>query len=55
MERYVPEGWTSEFEDFLTRYSERDFPLGERFWVSDGFDMLDKLNERGRSDHNQNR
>lgn len=47
MDRYVPDGWTSEFEDFASKYSEDDFPTSERFWVQDGVDMLAILNERG--------
>ncbi|MEM1208148.1 MAG: group-specific protein [Planctomycetota bacterium] len=49
MERYVPEGWTGEFEDFATRFSEEDFPSTEKFWIQDGVDMLAVLNERGHS------
>ena len=26
MERYIPDGWTSEFEDFATKYPESRFP-----------------------------
>ena len=48
MERYVADGWTSEFEDFATKYPEDRFPRNEKFWIQDGIDMLDKLNERGR-------
>ena len=48
MERYVPEGWTSEFEDFMTKYPEERFPLQEKFWIRDGVDMLQELNDRGR-------
>jgi hypothetical protein len=48
MERYIPDGWTSEFEDFATKYSEEHFPRKEKFWVRDGLDMLKELNERGR-------
>lgn len=47
MERYVPDGWTSEFEDFLTKYPEEQFPVAEKFWVLDGFDALQELNRRG--------
>ena len=47
MERYIPDGWTSEFEEFLTKYSEEYFPRREKFWVRDGLDMLKELNERG--------
>lgn len=48
MERYVPEGWTSEFEDFMTKYPEKRFPRQEKFWIRDGVDMLQELNDRGR-------
>lgn len=47
MERYAPNGWTSEFEDFASKFSEADFPSSERFWVQHGVDMLAVLNERG--------
>jgi hypothetical protein len=47
MERYVPDGWTSEFEDFASKFSEQDFPESEKFWVQDGVDMLMILNQRG--------
>lgn len=47
MERYTPDGWTSEFEDFLTKYSEERFPRREKFWVRGELDMLKELNERG--------
>lgn len=48
MERYIPDGWTSEFEDFATKYPEEYFPQSEKFWIRDGLDMLEELNERGR-------
>jgi hypothetical protein len=47
MERYFPDGWTGEFEDFATRYPDDLFPQHERFWVQRGIDMLKELNERG--------
>lgn len=47
MERYIPDGWTSEFEDFATKYGDEDFPQAEKFWIQDGIDMLKILNERG--------
>lgn len=47
MERYIPGGWTSEFEDFATKYPEEYFPRREKFWIRDGLDMLKELNERG--------
>lgn len=47
MERYVPDGWTGEFDDFANNASEEDFPVQERFWVQDGVDLLAVLNERG--------
>lgn len=49
MERYVPDGWTSEFEDFASKASENEFPTSEKFWIQDGVDMLAVLNERGRN------
>lgn len=48
MERYIPDGWTGEFEDFLRRYPEGRFPTQEKFWVRNGVDLLAALNERGR-------
>jgi hypothetical protein len=48
MERYIPDGWTGEFEDFLTQYSEAHFPLSEKYWIIDGLDLLHELNERGK-------
>ncbi len=47
MERYVPDGWSSDFKDFATEYPEDLFPREEKFWVQDGVDMLAVLNERG--------
>jgi hypothetical protein len=47
MERYVPDGWTSEFEDFANKYNESQLPTSEKFWVQDGTDWLAVLNERG--------
>jgi hypothetical protein len=47
MERYVPDNWSSEFEDFATKYPEPIFPSKEKFWVQDGVDMLVVLNKRG--------
>lgn len=47
-EKYVPLGWTSEFEDFAIKYPEERFPIREKFWVHNGIDMLHELNERGR-------
>lgn len=47
VERYVPDGWTSEFEDFASKYSEAQLPTSEKFWVQDGKDWLAVLNERG--------
>lgn len=46
LEQYVPDGWTSEFEDFLTLYAGEDFPEAEKFWIQDGLNMLSSLNER---------
>lgn len=48
MERYIPDGWTSEFEDFATKYPEDRFPQSERFWIQNDVDMLKELNERGK-------
>jgi hypothetical protein len=48
LERYIPDGWTSEFEDFQTKYPEERFPRSAKFWIRNGLDMLNELNERGR-------
>lgn len=47
MERYIPDGWTGEFDDFANNAREEDFPGRERFWVQEGLDLLAVLNERG--------
>lgn len=47
MERYLPEGWTGEFVDFLTEYPEEVFPKRNRFWIKGGVDLLEMLNKRG--------
>ena len=47
MERYVPDNWTSEFEDFATKYSDDRFPSHEKFWIQRCVDLLKELNERG--------
>lgn len=49
LERYAPDGWTSEFADFANTYPEEVFPAAEKFWIVDGRDLLHELNERGRS------
>lgn len=47
MERYVPDGWTGRFIDFVTEYPEEAFPTSSKFWVKGGVDLLALLNERG--------
>lgn len=47
MERYVPDGWTGQFIDFATEYSEEVFPTSSKFWVKGGVDLLALLNKRG--------
>lgn len=47
MERYVPDGWTAEFDDFANNANNEDFPIQEKFWIQDGVDWLTILNERG--------
>lgn len=47
LERYVPNGWTSEFEDFLTRYPEDRFPRSQKYWILDNVDIIQELNRRG--------
>jgi hypothetical protein len=52
MERYMPNGWTSDFEDFATKYPDEYFPRREKFWIVNNVDMLELLNQRGReADH----
>ncbi|PQJ70940.1 group-specific protein [Vibrio jasicida] len=46
MERYVPDGWEGEFIDFVNEYSEKVFPVSEKFWVKGDSDLLKLLNER---------
>jgi hypothetical protein len=47
LERYVPDGWTSLFEDFASNSAEIVLPFSERFWIQNGVDMLAELNRRG--------
>jgi len=47
MERYVPDGWIGEFDDFANNASEEDLPIQERFWIQEGVDLLAILNARG--------
>ncbi|MEH1935963.1 MAG: hypothetical protein V7L14_20150 [Nostoc sp.] len=47
IEKYVPDGWIGEFVDFANTYNEDVFPSSEKFGISDGFDILKILNERG--------
>lgn len=47
MERYIPANWSSEFEDFLTKYPDQYLPTNEKYWVQNGLDLLRELNERG--------
>lgn len=49
MERYAPDGWRAEFIDFANDYPEDIFPRAEKFWVKGNSDLLELLNERGRS------
>ncbi len=49
LERYVPDGWVGEFEDFANTYPEGLFPEKDKFWIVDGRDLLFELNERGRA------
>ncbi|RUL68621.1 group-specific protein [Dyella choica] len=49
LERYVPDGWVGEFEDFANTYPEEVFPAVDKFWIVDGKDLLHELNERGRA------
>lgn len=46
MERYVPDGWTGEFVDFIIDYDERVFPEEEKFWIKGGCNLLTLLLER---------
>ncbi|MEL6350301.1 MAG: group-specific protein [Cyanobacteria bacterium J06627_28] len=47
MERYVPDGWESEFVDFANTYSAPIFPDKDKFWIKGGADLLKLLNKRG--------
>lgn len=49
LERYVPDEWVGEFVDFANTYPEEVFPAVDKFWIVDGRNLLDELNERGRS------
>ena len=55
MERYVPDDWQGEFEDFASTLSEVEFPSSEKFWVQNGVDMLSELNRRGQKVADQQR
>ena len=46
MEQYLPDGWKGKFIDFATEYSEDIFPTSEKFWVTNGSDLLALLNAR---------
>lgn len=48
LEQYVPEGWIGEFADFAITYPETALPAADKFWIVDGRDLLEELNERGR-------
>lgn len=47
MERYIPDGWTSEFEDFAIDYPENIFPSRNKFWIKGDSNLLEILNIRG--------
>lgn len=47
MERYIPNGWTSEFVDFANDYPENIFPSENKFWIRNNSNLLQLLNERG--------
>lgn len=46
IERYVPDGRTGEFVDFVVEYSEDIFPTEDEFWVKGDADLVKILNER---------
>lgn len=48
LEKYVPDGWTGELVDFAITYPESMFPASEKFWIKQGSDLLQLLNERGK-------
>ncbi|WP_444935423.1 hypothetical protein ACJJIW_13325 [Microbulbifer sp. JMSA004] len=49
MEVYIPNEWKGEFIDFSNDYPEEVFPKSEKFWIKGDSDLLQILNERGRS------
>lgn len=49
LERYVPDGWTSEFRDFITESSGERLPRSERYWIQGDRDLLNELNGPGQN------
>ena len=43
VERYIPDGWTGEFVDFMRKFDESILPKKEKYWVIDDIDYLEKL------------
>jgi len=47
LELYAPDGWISEFADFLADSTIQRLSDAEKFWIDDGEDHLAELNRRG--------
>lgn len=48
MEKHLPDGWSSKFEDFASDSPPDIFPKSEKFWVKGEIDLLQLLNDRGK-------
>ncbi|CDH26496.1 hypothetical protein [Xenorhabdus bovienii] len=43
IERYVPDGWSGEFVDFMRKFDESILPKNKKYWIINDIDYLDKL------------
>ncbi|MCW2256717.1 hypothetical protein M2263_002808 [Providencia alcalifaciens] len=43
IERYIPDGWSGKFIDFMRNFNNEIMPINIRYWVIDGIDYLEKL------------
>ncbi|CDG19385.1 hypothetical protein [Xenorhabdus doucetiae] len=43
VEKYVPDGWSGEFVDFMRKFDEDILPKKEKYWIINGIDYLEKL------------